>query len=303
MSGRVVAVIDVGSNSVRLLVARELSLDAFEVIDEERFDARLGDGLVDGRLTPDAFERGITALRLVSEVAASHEPLVTTVVGTEALRGAKNADEFLAAATAATGLDIRVLTAQEEAEASFLGMINSTDRDAGFAVDIGGGSLELMQFEGRSLAEAQSAPLGAIYAVQRILRSDPPTGKEVRALRKAVRSAFGLRGEADAVIGVGGAVRNLARMVRLRRRYPLRRLHGLEITRAEMRRITRELASLPSGARRRLPGVGTPRSDTLHAAAIVLDEVIELQHLGGMALICVGLAAIDGRVLRLLRPA
>jgi exopolyphosphatase/guanosine-5'-triphosphate,3'-diphosphate pyrophosphatase len=297
--GRTFAVIDVGSNSVRLLVARQLSEGAFEVIDEEKYDARLGEHLSDF-LSPEGMERGIAALRLVSQVALSHSPSETVVVGTEALRRARNAPDFIRLAEHETGLTLRVLTALEEAEASFLGMVNSTASEEGLVVDIGGGSLELIRFAGRKLVDAQSAPLGALYAVDRYLRTDPPAAKDVRALRKAVRSAFGFGPPSPLLIGVGGAVRNLARMVRTRRQYPLRRLHALSISRQELRLLVRDLLAVPGPQRRRISGVSAARSDTLHAAAVVLDEMMDCA--GAESLLISGQGLREGMVWQRMRP-
>lgn len=274
--GRIVAVIDVGSNSVRLLVARELSPVAFEVVDEERYDARLGQGQADGDLSPEAMERGLRALSIVTEVAASYGPSALVAVGTEALRRAPNAPDFIAEGWRRTGVSIRVLSAEEEAYASFLGVINSTGLNDGYLVDIGGGSLEVMRIEGRRFVRAQSAPLGAIYSTERFLRSDPPTAREVSALRKAVRQQVRVNAAEGSLYAAGGAVRNLARMVRLKQGYALRRLQGLVLTRRDVRRLAAKLASAPADARRRMPGVSAGRSDILHGAAIVLDEVMAL---------------------------
>ncbi|MFN0148383.1 MAG: hypothetical protein ACKVT1_17925, partial [Dehalococcoidia bacterium] len=273
---RIVAVIDVGSNSVRLLVARELSAVAFEVIDEERFDARLGQGLAGGRLSDAALERGIEAMRLVSQVARSYGPSTTVVAGTEALRRATNAPDFIGEVEHQTGLRIRLLSAAEEAHASFLGVINSTGMRDGCIVDIGGGSLELMRVEARSLAHSASLPLGAIFATERYLHGDPPTRREVRSLRKAVHQGFVSPMTSETLYGVGGAVRNLARIIRQTKTSPLRRLHGLTIERAALQRLARALAAATAEQRRAMPGVGPARADYLHAAAIVVDEAMEL---------------------------
>ncbi|MEX2080684.1 MAG: Ppx/GppA family phosphatase, partial [Dehalococcoidia bacterium] len=117
---RVVAVIDVGSNSVRLLVARELSSSAFEVVDEERFEARLAQGQEDGMLSPEGIERGLRALRIVTQVALSHAPTSVLAVGTEALRRAPNAAAFLQESRRQTGIPVTVLSSAEESFASFL---------------------------------------------------------------------------------------------------------------------------------------------------------------------------------------
>jgi exopolyphosphatase/guanosine-5'-triphosphate,3'-diphosphate pyrophosphatase len=271
----VIAVIDVGSNSVRLLVGRELTPTAFEVIDEERFDARLGVAGADGVLPHDALDRGARALRLTTQVAASYGPAVTVVAGTEALRRAANAHELIDRAKEETGHIIRILSAAEEAYASYLGVINSTAITDGRILDVGGGSVELIDVAFRGFRGSRSAPLGALFATARYLPSDPPSKKEIRALRKAVREELDLRPVGGTLVGVGGAIRNLARIARLRRRYPLRRLHGLVLDRAEVRRIANSLANVPAADRRKLPGVSGARADILHAAAIVVDEVME----------------------------
>lgn len=270
------AVIDVGSKSIRLLVARELSSTAFEVVDEERFDARLGEGQSDGRLTPEAMERGLFAMRAVTQVAASYGPGRLVAVGTEALRRAPNAEEFIDLVQEETGVRIRVLPAPEEAYASFLGVVNSSELNTGCVVDIGGGSLEVMHVENRRLAASLSVPLGAIYATERYLKSDPPTAKEVRALRKAVRESIDLDIQSAAVFGSGGAIRNIARMVRSRRQYPLRRLHGFAVERRELKRLVADLLARDYAERRKLSGIGAERVGTLPAAAIVVDEVMSM---------------------------
>lgn len=297
--GRTIAVIDVGSNSVRLLVVRAFSEFAFEVIDEERYDARIGEGQAGGDLTPDGIDRGIRALRIMAGIARSFSPDCIAAVGTEALRRAPNADVFLERARAEAGIDVRILSGYDEAYCGFLGVVNSTVLREGHLVDIGGGSLEFMRVEGRALAEVQSAPLGAIYARERHLKSDPPTAREVRSLRKAVRQNLKARQQHAVLYGTGGAVRNLARIVRLKRSYPLRRLHGFELTRRDVRRLASQLARVSTDERRKLPGVGSNRADILHAAAIVIDEVMELS--GAQTLIVAGQGLREGLVWQELR--
>ena len=291
--------VDVGSNSVRLLVARELSPVAFEVVDEERYDARLGEGQSGGDLTEEAIERGLAALRIVTQVALSHFPTALTVVGTEALRRAPNAAAFIDAARQQTGLTVRVLSGREEAFAGFLGVINSTGLRDGHLVDIGGGSLELMRVEGRNLASVQSEPLGAIYAREKYFKNDPPSGRDVRSLRKAVRQQIKVEAAYPSLYSTGGAVRNLARLVRLKRHYPLRRIHGFTIERREIRRLANTLTRSTPDQRRQMPGLNASRVDTLPAAAVVIDEVMELT--GATELTVAGQGLREGLVWQELR--
>lgn len=293
------AIIDVGSNSIRLLVARALTPAAFEVVDEGRFDARLGEGQDFGALTPEGIERGLRALKIMAQVARSHQPSLITVVGTEALRRAANSQDFIDEAFKQTGLHVRVLSGYEEAYCGFLGVVNSTTLRDGYLLDIGGGSLELMRVASRGLAQVQSVPLGAIYARERYLKSDPATPREVRTLRKAVRQHLNVSEPHEVLFGTGGAVRNLARIVRLQQGYPLRRLHGFQISHRQFTRLANQLARASADERRRIPGVGSNRADILHAAAIVIDEVMELT--GAIGLTVVGQGLREGLVWQELR--
>ena len=273
---RTVAIIDVGSNSVRLLVARELTDSAFEVLDEERFDARLGQGQVNGMVAPAAFERGLRAMRVMSEVARSHHPDMITTVGTEALRRAPNAPEFIATVKEQAGLEVRLLSAQEEAYASFLGVVNSTPIRDGSIVDLGGGSLELIKVEERSLTSYLSVPLGSIYATQRYLKHDPPTRSELRELRNAVLNELGNQRPSPVLYGVGGAIRNMARIIRQRRGYPLRRIHGLILKASEVEALRDSLVATDAEGRCKIPRVSDTRGEYLHAAAVVIAEAMRL---------------------------
>ena len=289
---RTIAVIDVGSNSVRLLVARELSPVAFEVIDEERFDARLGEEQANGSLSREGIERGLRALSIMSEVGRSYGPDALTVVGTEALRRAPNAAVFAARAQAESGVEVRILSGYEEATAAFFGVVNSTLLADGHLLDIGGGSVEVMRVQGRALADVHSAPLGAIYARENYFRTDPPSDRDIRALRKAVRqqiAAVAAAPAGDQLFATGGAVRNLARIVRMKHRYDLRRIHGSVITRADLHRLATVLARATPEQRRRMPGVNGSRVDTLPAAAIVIDEVMSLIGAGSLTVAGQGL--------------
>ncbi len=299
-SARTIAVVDVGSNSVRLLVARELSPVAFEVVDEERFDARLGEGQAGSDLTPEGIERGLRALRIMVAVAASHTPSSILVAGTEALRRAPNSSALTAATHEQTGIPVRILTSREEAFAGFVGVINSTLLMDGHLLDIGGGSVELMRVQNRSLMEIQSAPLGAIYSTERYFRGDPPSPREVRTLRKAVREQLQISKPGPVLYGTGGAVRNLARLARVKRRYPLRRLHGYVIERQELHRLATAVVRATPEERRQMPGINPERVGILPAAAIVIDELMEVT--GATSLTVAGQGMREGLVWQELRP-
>jgi len=293
------AAIDVGSKSIRLLVARQLSLEAFEVVDEDRLDARLGEGQQGGELTADAIERGVRALRILTQVARAYGPARVDAVGTEALRSAPNAAQFIERVFDETGVRVRILSANQEAFASFLGVVNSSSLDSGYIVDIGGGSLELIRVEDRRFADSVSVPFGSIYASERFFRSDPPTAKEVRSLRRAVRDHLSPAKPGEHLHGAGGAIRNLGRMTRINRGYPLSRLHGFAVTRSDLRRVTRALLAAPAVDRRRLAGINVDRVATLPAAAVVIEEVMDL--VGAPSMVVSGQALREGLLWQVIR--
>lgn len=198
-------------------------------------------------------------------------------------------------------MEVWILSGYEEAYAGFLGVVNSTTFADGHLLDIGGGSLEFMQVAERRLIRAQSAPLGAIYSRERYLKSDPPTSREVRSLRKAVRQNLDVTQQHPVLYATGGAVRNLARIVRIKRSYPLGRLHGLELKRREVHRLATQLSRVSTDDRRKMSGVGANRADILHAAAIVIDEVMEMAE--AQTLFVVGQGLREGLVWQELRPA
>ncbi len=222
------------------------------------------------------------------------------VAGTEALRRAPNAGVFIRRARTELGLEVRILAAAEEAQASFLGAMNSTTVEEGHLVDIGGGSLEVVRIVGREPVSIQSVPLGAIYASEHYLEDDPPAERQVRALRKAVNRMINIESKLPVLVGAGGAIRNLARLHRMRTGYPLRRLHGMEIPARDLHRMSIQLSGAGIAARRKMPGVSPNRVETLHAASIVIDEVARMTGAGHMLVAGQGLR--EGLLWQAIRP-
>jgi exopolyphosphatase/guanosine-5'-triphosphate,3'-diphosphate pyrophosphatase len=290
-------VVDVGTNSVRLMVVRPLSDEAFEVVDEERFDVRLGAGGPDRPIDESAQGRLCEALLTSQQIAAAYGIEHLHVAGTEALRRAPNAAAVLARIRTDYAIDVRVLTPMEEAYASFVGVANSNAARDAAIVDLGGGSLEVIRMAGRSFVGAISVPLGSLYATSAYLRGDPPPPKELRALRRAVRRELRDVEPAATAIGVGGSIRNLARLAR--RNEDSRRLHGMVVPAQRLSRLASQLAGMTTEARRRMPGLGAQRADSLHAAAVVTDEA--LKTIGATSLIVSGQGLREGLIWQAMR--
>ena len=181
------AAIDVGTNSVKLLVGRVEGTTVTPLL-HRSINTRLGEGLhASGQIAPEAADRTMAALKELRDLATSRGAERVAAVGTLALREAANAAEFLARGRSEAGLDIRILTGQEEARLSYQGASSAAATDEVLAIDIGGGSTEIMQGTRTELARSWSLDLGAVTMTEEFLRSDPPGADEMLTLSAEIR--------------------------------------------------------------------------------------------------------------------
>ena len=295
MSGRRVAVIDIGSNSGRVVVLQIAERGALEVIDELRAPLRLARTLDhDGRLTNQAFETTLAAMGDFVELARGQGAEEIRAVGTFAMREAKNGGVLAELIRERFGVNVEIVDGYREARFGFVGAAYGLDVHDGLSVDIGGGSLQIVRFRDRAPDYAWTFPFGALRLTDGFLPSDPPKNGEVRSLRKHVREALReagvpTLGEGEALVGTGGTIRNLAKIDLRREQYPLTRLHGYEVSRDGVKRLTRLLARLDSPRRAAIPGLNSSRADSIVAGAIAVDEVMEFMaasqlHVSGQGL-------------------
>lgn len=274
-----VAVIDIGSNTARLVVfetAGESVRATFETKDAPRLGFRTGPH---GELSEEAAERGVATARrfagLVEQLGAER----TISVATSAVRDAPNGAEFVRDVERASGVKLRVLSGAEEARYGYLGAASAWPLNDEIVLDLGGGSLQLAEVKAGELRNSVSLPLGALRLTQRFLEHDPPKRKECDALRDDVRrtlsstiEAFG--GEGYRLVGIGGTVRSLARASIELREYPIRRVHGYPLYDHDIEALEELLGEMPAAKRRALPGIGGDRADIVPAGIIVLEEVL-----------------------------
>src|SRR4051794_15390905 len=189
MAAERVAVVDLGSNSFRLVVFT--AADGWWKRTDEIYEAvRIGEGQeVNGPLQREPMKRALTTLELFAHFtrAVGLAPADVDAVATSAIRSAANREEFLAKARKKTGLDIRVLSEEDEARYGYLAAVNSTTLTDGAVLDLGGGSLQLVRVVERDAKDLRSWPLGAVRMTERFLAEDAPAGKkQLKALRKHV---------------------------------------------------------------------------------------------------------------------
>ena len=292
------AVIDIGSNSVRIVVY-EGPARAPAVIFNEKVAAGLGRGLsVDGRIAPEDAERGLTALRRYALLAQHMQVKDLQCVATAAVRDATNGGDFLAGAAEA-GLKIRLLSGEEEAEASGCGVLAAIPDARGIAVDLGGGSLELAEVANGTVGRRASFPLGVLRLPA--LRKDGRQPFE-RAVRKMLKEA----GWPGAMTGmplylVGGSWRALSRLDLEITRDPLAVLDQHSLPRAALRRLLRATKRMSFEELKAIPGMASNRAATLPDAAELLAALVNIIDAPEMTVSSSGLR--EGLLYQALDPA
>jgi exopolyphosphatase / guanosine-5'-triphosphate,3'-diphosphate pyrophosphatase len=270
--GGPVAIVDVGSNSVRLVVYESLSRAPRPVFNEKSLCA-LGTGVVTtGRLSPAGVEKALAALRrfrVLSEVlgvSALH------VLATAAARDASNGADFLAAAAKAIGVPVVLLSGDREAELSALGIISGFINPDGIVGDLGGGSLELTEVKEERAGKGVSLPLGGLTLMD-------SSGRSPRAAAKIVRETLADLGIAERLAGrtvyaVGGTWRALARLHISQRNYPLAVTHGYAIPASEAAGFASLVERANADTLISIGAIPAARRPFLAYGAVVLDEII-----------------------------
>jgi exopolyphosphatase/guanosine-5'-triphosphate,3'-diphosphate pyrophosphatase len=281
-----VAVVDIGTNSTRLLVA---AVEGGRVVDElarRSTVTRLGAGVdAGGRLQDDAMERVYVTLDEYRREIDEHGAERAVAVMTSAVRDAANGREFADEVATRFGLEPHILAGEDEARLTFLGAMSErdrSDRTRTLVIDIGGGSTELVIGEGHEMGFHVSTQAGVVRQTERHLHSDPPEPDELDALRADVReivSAAVPTEEFRAVehgIAVAGTATQLAAIAQALEPYDPERVHGYVITAGERDRLLAQLAAVPLDARCRTPGLDPARAPTIVAGASIVTVVMEL---------------------------
>ncbi len=282
------AAIDIGTNSIHMVIADATRGESFAVLDREREVVQVGRGSFHaGRLRGDAMRRTAAALRRFVQLARRHSVDRILCTATAAVREARNGGDFLRLARHESGVSPRVIPSEEEGRLIHLAVqaaLQLDDRPA-LIVDIGGGSAQLVHVRGGELLAVAGLPLGALRLTETMLERDPPSDDELerlrRHVRKLLRAAFeGFAGPApECVYGSSGSIHALAQLTNWEangRALPQVNGHVLELS--ALAGLTRQLEHMPRAERERLPGIDAARAEILLPGAIVLEQVLRLAN-------------------------
>jgi exopolyphosphatase/guanosine-5'-triphosphate,3'-diphosphate pyrophosphatase len=303
-----VAVVDIGTNSTRLLIA-DLTGNRVTEIERRTTVTRLGQGVDhSGELQPEAMERVFAALDTYKKLIHDNNVDATTGVLTSAVRDARNGAAFTTTVNERYAINARTITGDEEARLTYLGATSDrTDdtTDARVVIDIGGGSTELVVGHGATVDFHASTQAGVVRQTERFVRSDPPRSEELQLLQAEAAEIFTqavpetTRARVTHGIAVAGTATSCAAILQELDPYDPARVHGFRLLRAQTEMLLARLAAMTLAQRRRVTGLHPDRAPAIVAGVILLleamrtfdlteVEVSEHDILRGAALCCGG---------------
>lgn len=300
-----IAAIDIGTNSIHMIVVQVRPDQSFEVIDREKDMVRLGAGGLDGRsLTPAAISAGIQTMAKFRRLADSHHVDEIVAAATSATREADNGGDFIAEVDRQTGIRIRVISGTEEARLIHLAAGYGIDvgNSTAVVVDIGGGSVEVTVGPATEMQLGRSFKVGAIRLTERFVKTDPLSRGDERKLVKHLGKEMGeyLDGIAkrgfDRVIGTSGTILSLGTLASTERGgKPPEDLRNLRVPAKSIRRVRKDLVGADIQKRLAMPGMDPRRADLNVAGSVLLDTI--LRRLGASEITLCDLALREGLVL------
>jgi exopolyphosphatase/guanosine-5'-triphosphate,3'-diphosphate pyrophosphatase len=303
-----IAAIDIGSNSIHIIVCRIRPDLSFEVVDREKDMIRLASGTLAKRRLPDAnIATAMQTLAKFRRLAESHDVEEIVTVATSAVREADNGGDFIAQAREQVGLRVRVISGTEEARLIHLaaGYAVGTGADRAVTIDIGGGSVEITLGTAARMEAGRSFKLGAIRLAERFARHDPLSGGDVERIeRHIIRETAGYlkqvrRRGFKRVIGTSGTILALGMMAASGSPANTSDVRRLMVRADALRRIRKRLVTLPLEQRLRLPGLDPRRADLAPVGAILLETFLD--RLGADEITLCDFALREGLVLDYIR--
>lgn len=290
MKTKPLAAIDIGTNTFRLLIAKvkpEVHKNNYNIkeIYSERIITRLGQGISEsGSIKKGAITRSIIVLKKFSDIISHHHVYKTSAVATGALRDAKNSDEFLKKVKETTGLEIEIISGEEEAKKTASGMpIGITPPKTALMVDIGGGSTELIFTRLRKPLLAHSLNLGVVYLADRYMKNDPPLNKDLNKMGNKIsqkimpvaKSFTKLFSKDTAFIGTAGTVTTLAAITQHLAKFDHSKIHNSKIPLEKVRGIFSVISTITAKERIKYHPFEPARLDIIVPGTLILLKLME----------------------------
>lgn len=276
---RRIAIIDLGSNTARVIVMKTVPGYTYRLEDEIREVVRLRQGMTERGLSEETMIRAIFTLRLFKRFCESLEVDTILPTATSAVREGANGPLFVERVRREVGLSLQVLDGEQEAYYGTIGILNEAPLREGIVLDIGGGSAQISEVRHRRFYRGQSVTLGALALTEQFIENDPPTEAECEAIQAEIEQQLDkiawLKSKRGPLVGLGGTIRNMAKIEAARQNYPLNTLHGFSLGRASIEESIAQFRELPLDRRRKISGLKSDRADIILPGAMVLLTVMK----------------------------
>lgn len=278
--GHLVGMIDLGSNTARLVVYYRDDQGILYENDNIKQVLRLSDYVRDD-LTIDraGFQATLDCMRRFKELCDARQVSEIVAVATAAVRQAANGAELLEAIRRETGIEIRLLSGEEEARYGYLAVVHSMKIENAFTVDIGGGSTEITRIENRKLKASVSFPFGIVTLTRQFLPAEIPSADDLARLREYLRQQFAtqpwLAKGGHPLVAMGGTARNLAKIHQRQRDYSMASLHHYVMKKSDVGEILKWISRMPLDVRKQINGLSKDRADVIIAGIAALYALLE----------------------------
>ena len=277
-----IGIIDLGSNTARLVIVEMLGDGHFMVIDQIKESVRLGKDMErDGFLKPQRIQETIKTLKMFRKLCDAYEIERIIAVATAAVRRAKNQRSFLDEIVANTGIKLKVLSAEEEATYVYRGVINTMDIPKGLILEIGGGSTKIIYYNRRNLLNYETLPFGAVTLLDLFggegISSEEQASKIEEYIKEQISKIEWLKDidPETQLIGCGGSFRNLCKLVKMKKKCQLPSLHNYIVDVEDFESVYNMMNELDHDKKKRIKGVSAQRADLLSPAFAVMHSFIK----------------------------
>ena len=279
-----IAIIDLGSNSVRLVIYEISDNGSFRLIDDISNVIRLSADMKDGKYINDmAIMRTLKTIKLFSKLCSSYNVPKKNIiaVATAAVRKAENKDYFLRLLYSSTGINFKLISGDEEALYVYKAVIHTLDVDEGIIVDIGGGSTEIIKFSDNNISGLQSIPVGTIVATEQFLDKDKISSKSIKTFEQYLESTFKdlfwmKEKKTKCIIGLGGALRNISKIHRKKTNYSVDIVHNYSMSIDDFLEIYESLKTMDLASRKKVAGMSSKRADIIVGAFLIIKVISKL---------------------------
>jgi exopolyphosphatase/guanosine-5'-triphosphate,3'-diphosphate pyrophosphatase len=275
-----IAIIDLGSNSARLIVMHIYYNGAYNLVYNEKETVRLNEGMSDNQLLqPEAMERALSTLKVFAHMCKLFQVNKILAVGTAALRNALNGADFVQRVKQETGIPLRVISGESEAKLGYLGVINTIDVVDALLFDLGGGSTELTLIRNRKAERVISLPFGAVNLTERFSLQNKISDTQLAELYIFIMHQLDripwLKNISIPLIGVGGTARNIAKMDQKRKNYPFPKVHNYRLGSISFNDLWKVMAKTSLTQRRKFPGLSSERADIIVSGLSIVKCLLD----------------------------